>query len=437
MKLDKFDQSVLQEIESSPGDYIGILKRIYGIPLVSEGNARKKVSILKDHLTYKIKLQDSERVIGEMEETIITSTGSITTKRMLELSEEEEKSIKKNPKLLLDKMGFDPLQWKIKSCKMRRNYWDVTIKNALKEGKKHTNHAFAIELTVEPIQKALTSDDVARIFESLSAPTLKTYKREKRSGELLEVPIMDLHLGKLSWEPESGDDYDLKIAEELYKKTVSDIFDKVYLYNLNIEKIVFPIGQDFFHFDTSKGTTVKGTVMDTDTRWPKMYEKGIELVLWAIENLRQIAPVDVIYVAANHDKMMSFFLTHHVNAYFRNCKDITVDTLVYPRKYVVYGKNLIGYSHGSEEGKRIEVLMQNECPEWSQTLWREWHLGHLHSEYSKEISGGGLIVRRVSSITSRDLWHTEHGYKAVRKAQAFVWNKTKGKVLTIDSNVTV
>ena len=435
MSLDKLDTGFMEEVKRSPGDYQGILSRSLGWNKIGKESARKRVSHIRSYLNWKASAGEQKRELGEMEETIITSTGSITTKRMLELSEEEEKSIKKNPELLLDKMGFDPLQWKIKTCKMRRNYWDVTIKNALKEGKKHTNHAFAVELTVEPIQKALTSKDVTRIFESLPAPSLKAYKREKRSGELLEIPIMDLHLGKLAWKPESGDDYDLKIAEKLYKKTVSDIFDKIHLYGLNIEKVIFPIGQDFFHFDTSKGATTKGTVMDTDTRWPKMYEKGIELVLWAIENLRQIAPVDIVYVAANHDRMMSFFLTHHVAAYYRDCKDVTIDTIVYPRKYITYGKCLIGYSHGADEGKRIDTIMQQECPGWSKAVWREWHLGHLHSEHAREI--GGVIIRRVSSITSRDIWHTEHGYNAVRKAQAFVWNKTYGKVLTIDSNVMV
>ena len=114
---------------------------------------------------------------------------------------------------------------------------------------------------------------------------------------------------------------------------------------------------------------------------------------------------------------------------------MSLNTSPYPRKYITYGKCLIGYSHGSEEGKRIDVLMQQECPTWSETLWREWHLGHLHSEHSREI--GGIIVRNISSITSRDEWHTTSGYQAIRKAQAFVWDKNSGKVLTIDSNVLI
>jgi hypothetical protein len=433
MSLDKFDFSVLEEAKLSPGDYSGVLNRLFGWKNKREA-ARKKLGHILEYLRYKEKLQDDKRTIGEMEETVTKADGTVTSQRMLLLSEEESK----DPNRIMELMGFDVLQWEMLRCEVRRNDWDVTMKlkrDDVQIPYTHTNHAFMVKVSVKPIQKVLTTQMIKDMFAKLEPPKLVKYENKKTGGQLLEIPIMDLHLGKLSWARESGDDYDLKIAETLYRKTLEDILDKVYVFGLNIEKIVFPIGQDFFHFDTTKGTTVKGTVMDTDTRWPKMYEKGIELSVWAIENLRAIAPVEIIYVAANHDKMMSFFLTHHVSAYFRNCEDVTINTSPYPRKYVTYGKCLIGYSHGSEEGKKIDILMQQECPTWSKTLWREWHLGHLHSEHAREI--GGIIIRIISSITSRDEWHTEHGYQAVRKAQAFVWDREKGKQLTIDSNIIV
>jgi hypothetical protein len=114
---------------------------------------------------------------------------------------------------------------------------------------------------------------------------------------------------------------------------------------------------------------------------------------------------------------------------------VKVNTSASQRKYVRYGNNLIGYSHGREEGKRIESLMQIEAPEdWGATLYREWHLGDLHHESAREV--GGIIFRRISTITAADAWHASKGYMgSVRKAQAFVWDRDKGKVYTIDSVV--
>jgi len=437
MKLDKIDRAYL-EYEGNAQDRLKVILNLDA----SKNNSAKYNTGIMHLINYKLDFDDNSRNIGEMEETIIKADGSVVTKRDLILSETESQ----DPTFVMKAMGYSPLQWKLNWVKTKRGYWDVSMKLRKIVGydednkpiyednpDKKTNHTYKCEISISPIQKVLTEEAIQTIFEKQKSPDLHEYRHSKSIGELLELPIMDLHLGKLAWKKESGDDYDLKIAETLYREAIETILNRVNAYGLNIERIVFPVGQDFFHFDTAKSTTTKGTVMDTDTRWPKMYEKGVELNLWAIENLRAIAPVEVIYVAANHDKMLSFFLVHHINAWFRNCKDVVVNTSPYPRKYVTYGKCLIGYSHGTDEGKKIDILMQQECPTWSSTLWREWHLGHLHSEHAREI--GGVIIRNISSVTSRDIWHTEHGYHAVRKAQAFVWNKEKGKILTIDVNV--
>jgi hypothetical protein len=132
--------------------------------------------------------------------------------------------------------------------------------------------------------------------------------------------------------------------------------------------------------------------------------------------------------------MLAFFATLHIDAYFRETKSVTVDTSPAPRKYHRYGQNLIGFSHG-KEGKRIEKLMQVEAAEdWGKTKYREFHLGDLHHERVKE--DGGIVFRRISAITATDAWHTEMGFKgAVRKAQAFVWDKEHGLVTIINSTV--
>lgn len=105
------------------------------------------------------------------------------------------------------------------------------------------------------------------------------------------------------------------------------------------------------------------------------------------------------------------------------------------RKYIDYGYNLIGFSHGVEEGKRIDGLMQVEAPaQWGGSIWREMHLGHYHSEST--LDKNGIIFRRISSITAADAWHSEKGFiRATRRAQAFVWDKEKGLQAIINSNV--
>ena len=106
---------------------------------------------------------------------------------------------------------------------------------------------------------------------------------------------------------------------------------------------------------------------------------------------------------------------------------VTVDMADCPRKYWLYGINLVGFSHGREEGKRIQQIMQQEVPElWAQSQYREWHLWDLHHEVLED---GGIVLRRLTSTTPTDDWHENKAYKSMRRSQAFVWFPEGGKDL--------
>jgi len=80
-------------------------------------------------------------------------------------------------------------------------------------------------------------------------------------------------------------------------------------------------------------------------------------------------------------------------------------------------------------------LMQIEAPEmWGKSVWREYHLGHLHSESAT--TENGIIFRRIASITAADAWHAEKGFLgATRQATAFIWDKERGLQAIVNSNV--
>ena len=428
MILDRFDQEFL----SASGRAEDLLLDFYGLT-ISQNNAKKYVAAIRKHLKFKRNLSDINQ-LGALNETVTKGDGSKTTKRMIELSESDAN----DPIRIMQLLGFDPLKWELISCKTKRNDWDVTMK--MTEGghqwkEKETNHQYKIEVSVKPIQTVLSTDYVKRIFEELKSPEIKLIKY-KPGNVMFELPMMDVHFNKSAWGEETGEDYDIEIAERLYKETVLDLVGKLKQCNLAVEKIIFPVGQDFFHVDNSESATTKGTRVDTDVRWQKMYKTGSELLVWNVEVLRSIAPVEIMYVPGNHDKVLSYCAVYNLYARYQDCDGVTVDLSPTPRKYIRYGVNLIGFSHGKEEGKRIEHIMQQERPEdWGETRFREWHLGDLHHEETKEV--GGVKIRRISSITASDAWHTGKAYKAQRMAQAFVWDKEKGRQFVFDSNVTV
>jgi hypothetical protein len=426
--MDALDRDLFSLGTENPIDKVG---RLLGVQVSSYANAKKLLRGARLYAERKQKLQGSANTAPE--EVRYSADGTRTYSRDILLSEDEAN----DPASVMRKLGFDPLKWELIDLKVRKGNWDTTVKDANSEPKTTINYTYSVTIKVKPITGSmLTIDALINALEGIEIPSIANSTPRPRDGEyMLELPIMDVHLGKLSWGEEAGADYDLKIASQLYRQTIDDLISKASTYP--ITQIVFPIGQDFYHFDTPFTQTTGGTQLDSDTRWQKMYRKGFELLLEAIEKCRQIAPVKVMWVPGNHDEMLSYTAVVGLSHFYVDKIDVNVDISPTPRKYMKWGKVLLGYSHGREEGKRINSLMQVEAPHlWAGSEFREWHIGDLHHEAVKE--EGGIIYRIVSTITAPDAWHTQKGYiGATRKGQAFVWSKGTGLEAVFNSMVKI
>ena len=407
------------------------VNKFYGVRL-SKDEARKRLAGIKMHILHNGETEPEEPMpLPDKVDTTFNADQSRTIRRDIVLTEDEAAS----PTSIMRKMGFDPLLWEVIKCQVISGSWDVTLKNLNGEGVAHINRKYSVTLTVKPLVGKVTSDQVRDIFADLEQPELPIYVYP-RGNKLFELPIMDFHIGKLAWGEETrGGDYDLDIAEKLYRNVIQDLCTKLVAYGIQPELIVFPVGQDFFHFDTPATTTTSGTPLDSDTRFQKMYRKGVELLVWALEQLRAIAPVKVMWIPGNHDELTSYTAVVGLYHRYHGVEGVEVDLSPTYRKYVHYGNNLIGYAHGHEEGKRLGGLMQIEAAkQWGETLYREWHIGHRHMEAVKEENG--LLIRTISTITATDSWHSRLGFVgATRKAQAFVWDRDNGLEVVINSAV--
>lgn len=422
-------ESITREVFEGAGNAQEKMLRIYGKEL-NYSNAKKYLAGIKLHLETTGRL-DKNKLEFSSQETSFNADQSQTVKQDVYLTPDEAA----DPVKIMRRMGFDPLLWEVKTCKVVSGSWDVTTKNKEWEAEKHTNRKYSITLTVVPLGGKLTFPQVKRAFEELAPVEVAEYDYEPTSETMLELPIMDFHLGKLAWSDETRQgDYDLKIAECLWRETVIDLLQKAQAIAIPV-LIVFPVGQDFFHFDTPTVTTTAGTQLDSDTRWQKMFRKGVELLVWAVEQCRAIAPVSVMWIPGNHDQMLSYAATVGLAQRYANTDSVVVDLSPTPRKYFLFGKNLIGFAHGENEGKRIEGLMQIEAPVlWSESVWREMHMGHYHSESS--FTSNGIVFRWISAVTASDAWHVEKGFVgSTRQSQAFVWDKSHGLQAILNSNV--
>jgi hypothetical protein len=264
-------------------------------------------------------------------------------------------------------------------------------------------------------------------------PTIK--RRKPPKGNLYEESIYDPHFGKLAWGEETGHpDYDLDIALDYYSRASEELLGRASTYP--IEKIMIPVGNDLFHIDSRNGTTHRGTAMDYDSRFEKIFQAGTDAVIENINRLSSVAPVHVVMVRGNHDTMPVWHLGHALGLVFRDHKHITVDNSPKQRKYYRHGKCGFLLTHGDKANRRqggeYSKLFANEAPEiWSSTIHREAHVGHLHTEIVRQDIG--FTVRWLPALCESDAWHADSGFVGnIPMAMGMVWNADEGKVATVE-----
>jgi hypothetical protein len=301
--------------------------------------------------------------------------------------------------------------------------WEMGYKNAENVAESLPLHRVKMYLK-RVLPKSLLQATEA-IFKRLEekAPVVfdRPICRPKPKSVMMEINIADAHMAKLCWGPETGTNYDLRLAEEAYENAVEDLCGLTSQFDVG--QIVMPIGNDFFHVDTMAGTTTSGTPVDSDGRYAKMIEVGEMAVIRAIERLaKDRAPVHVIWVPGNHDHLASFHLCRTIAAWFRNDKHVTVDHTPIVRKYHVFGTTLNGYTHGNDvPARNLPIIMATERPhDWAATTCREWKLGHFHTSKKFETipveSHNGVACRFLPSIGGTDSWHFAKGFIGNRRA---------------------
>ena len=265
------------------------------------------------------------------------------------------------------------------------------------------------------------------------APKYPVVKFPKiKDPHLLEVSCFDVHFGSLAWGEEVGEDYDLKIAEQVFVDAVDDLLVKSQSYP--IERILFPLGQDFLHIDDTFRRTAHDTQLsDVDSRYAKILKVASMACIKAIDRMSGIAPVDILAVPGNHDRQSAWTLCWYLDGWYRNCKQVTVDLTPTLRKYYRYGTVLLGFTHGDEERQQaLPAIMASEAKQlWAETEHHEWHIGHWHKKRQMHYLAGdthvGVSVRVLPSLSGTDYWHYTKGYvNKNRAAEAYLWSKERG-----------
>lgn len=328
------------------------------------------------------------------------------------------------------------------------NSWEVTMKlrqesgtgdggKPIFEDQPETRTNYQVKVWLKPKTPQPLEVAIRNLVKKL--PKYKPAKVKKigdPTGDyLLEISLNDVHWGLHAWRMETGDDWDLKITDAFYKIAVEKLLGLTQRYD-RIAKILFPIGQDFYHINNPKNTTPRNSnQLDVDNRMAKIFEVAKMAVIKAIDFCLGIAPVHILYIPGNHDPETSYYLLEVLHAWYRNTDDVFVDTSPKSRKFFEWGQCMIGFTHGIDEAERdLPAIMMGQEPQmFGRTKYREIHIGHLHKKrevrWVSTDTYVGTVVRMLPSLCGTDKWHFDKGYvNKLQAGEAYLWDKENGNV---------
>jgi hypothetical protein len=360
-----------------------------------------------------------------------------------------DKDVVNSPAKLLKAMNIDENVWMVYKKQIgkapawrkdREVRWDV-VDNHVANGKVRDSGKIKIvpvytvklwlKRRTEEIRAGIALDDFKRDVYRFAPKVVQLKFPKSPKGMLYEIEMPDIHIGKLTWGEESGEDGDLRTQVDVARKVAQDLLSHTKHYP--VEKILFPIGHDFYNVDNNLNTTTHGTPQQEDTRWRKSFKAGWQLASELINMCAQVAPVDVLVVGGNHDEQRSFYLGEVLSAIYSNSKRVNVDNSAKLRKYYTYGNVLLGLTHGYHEKiKELKDIMLYEAkPLLANAKYIEWHTGDKHHKedyvHKTHEANNGIVVRILRSLTTTDAWHYNKGYVgALRASEAFLWDREAG-----------
>lgn len=315
----------------------------------------------------------------------------------------------------------------------------------LPDPKKIVKSSKLYDQTGKVIQQWVTEkvDDIARetLWQAFAdglrseLPRVKPIKAPKEVHEnlLAAYPVGDHHFGMLSWHQETGEDYDLKIAEELLMGA-TDYLVKV---APPCRMAMIALLGDFMHYDGMEPVTPTNKhMLDADGRFGKMVSAAIRSTR-AMINLALLRHkfVHIKVAIGNHDPSSTIFLAQCLAAIYENEPRVTVDTSPSHFLYFEFGKCLIGVHHG--HGAKMDdlpLIMATDQPDaWGRTRHRYWWTGHIHHGKMKSVISNaqdyaGCTVESFRVLAPPDAWAAGKGYRSVRDMKAIILHAEHGEV---------
>lgn len=276
---------------------------------------------------------------------------------------------------------------------------------------------------------------IAGLVEDVRGLAPLTQAPKHSDDNLLAVyPMGDPHFGLYSYAEETGDDFDLKIAEDLTTGAIDRLVSSAPPASTGL---LLNLGDAFHADDSSNQTPASGNALDVDTRFAKVAQVGLRSMVHCVRRLLEKHEKVLVWnMAGNHDPHSALWLALCMDAFFANDPRVEVDLCPSLYKFLRFGKVLIGSHHGhGAKPNELPLLMAADRPDdWGATRFRHWLCGHIHHWTAKEHPG--VIVETFRTLAGKDAWHAGKGYRSGRDMNCIVFHREYGEIQRVRCDVT-
>lgn len=261
-------------------------------------------------------------------------------------------------------------------------------------------------------------------------PKFKPAKPPKQVDENLAslLTITDFHLGMKAWKDSDGDDWDLKIARDVFLNAIHDMLSASPKSGTGI---LNQLG-DFLHWDgLVQVTPTSGHHLTGDDRYSKLVELSISVMTEAVHMmLKNFGKVVVVQAEGNHDLASSVWMRKFIKHRFQEEPRVEVIDNEFPYYAYQHGDIMLGFHHGHKmRMAQLQKLFASE-PRfrklWGASKHAYIHCGHLHHE--RVLDDAGCTVEQHPTLAARDNYASSHGYVSQRGAKVITYDKSDGEV---------
>jgi hypothetical protein len=369
-----------------------------------------------NELMKELREKDNEDVIKTIagERKVNVEKGTIESTIVTDFEPKDDIELAKLHKINLDKYVIT-------------NYWSKLLPNG-----KFTSSIFSKRKEA----KDYSPEDFARFLENYKPNNVSITKVDRfvdKDFVDVEISISDYHLAKRTVD---GDN-DITTRVLRYVSVAQSLIEKV-TSNYNVNNIILPISNDYFHTDNYQHQTTNGTPQDTIMDYAEEYELGFAILVDTINMLRQHCNnVTVVLVQGNHDRTKSYYLAHALDVFFRDELDVEFIREHSVIKGITLGNTFIGWHHGNCKIEDLPLLFATHSKyshQFGDAVYREVHTGDKHHYMAKEVKG--VRIQQMPSLSGTDRWHLDNNFvHSIRCALVLVYDSIKGKVAEFEERI--